>query len=187
MEKIFFTADTHFFHENAIRFDSRPWGSLQEMHKEMLRRWNNKVSNSDHVYILGDFAWKTHPEAIKYLKEFHGNLHLIVGNHDSIGHKPYRDLFTSIKDYDQINVQLKDGTSRRCVLSHYYHPFYNGHRYGAIMLHGHSHVSQEANLEREITAELNHKQGFDLKIFNVGCMYYNYAPVTLDEILENRE
>ena len=43
MQKIFFTADTHFGHENVIRFDNRPFASVEEMDAEMIRQWNNKV------------------------------------------------------------------------------------------------------------------------------------------------
>ena len=31
MQKIFFTADTHFGHENVIQFDKRPFASADEM------------------------------------------------------------------------------------------------------------------------------------------------------------
>lgn len=46
MQKIFFTADTHFGHENVIRFDKRPFASADEMDEEMIRRWNNKVGKA---------------------------------------------------------------------------------------------------------------------------------------------
>ena len=60
---------------------------------------------------------------------------------------------------------------------------YIGHRYNAIHLHGHSHNTEEAREEERITQDLN-KKGYNLKIYNVGCMYWNYEPVTLDEILK---
>ena len=31
MNKVFFTADMHFGHENAIRFDQRPFKTVEEM------------------------------------------------------------------------------------------------------------------------------------------------------------
>ena len=129
MQKIFFTADTHFGHENVIQFDKRPFASADEMDKEMIRRWNNKVGNGDLVYVLGDMIWKTP--------------------------------------------------------GHYFIPFYNGHRSQAILLHGHSHSSEEHKIESEIAKELN-KRGFQNEIYNVGCMHWNYEPVTLDEIIGRR-
>ena len=79
-------------------------------------------------------------------------------------------------------MTLEDGTKRRCILSHYFIPMYNGHRYQAIHLHGHSHFTDEADIEIDIAERLN-KQGFHTEIYNVGCMYWNYEPVTLDEII----
>ena len=74
------------------------------------------------------------------------------------------------------------------LLSHYYMPFYEHHMHGAILLHGHSHRSQESDLERKITAELQAK-GMALQIYNVGCMYpyIDYTPRTLQQIMDGYE
>ena len=57
--KIFFTGDTHFGHENVLRFDGRPFKSVEEMDCELIRRWNAKVDKGDLVYVLGDMIWKS--------------------------------------------------------------------------------------------------------------------------------
>ena len=46
MGKIYFTSDNHFGHEGVIRFDNRPFASVEEMDAEMIRRWNAKVTPS---------------------------------------------------------------------------------------------------------------------------------------------
>ena len=61
---------------------------------------------------------------------------------------------------------------------------YNGHRYQAIHLHAHSHFTDEADFEVDFAKRLN-SIGCRNEIYNVGCMYWNYEPVTLDEIIEN--
>ena len=184
---IFFTADLHIGHYNAIKFDNRPFASAEEMDAEIIRRWNNKVGPDDTVYILGDVIWKTrNDDAVKILKQLNGQKILIKGNHDQFLRNPEaRKCFVYTKDYDDIPVTLKDGTTRRCVLSHYFIPMYNGHRYGAIHLHGHSHVGDEAMVEIAMAETLN-EQGYQNEIYNVGCMYWDYEPVTLDEILANK-
>ena len=58
-----------------------------------------------------------------------------------------KNALAGLKDYDDICVALADGTTRRCILSHYFMPFYNGHRQNAIHLHGHSHNTEEHYLE----------------------------------------
>ena len=59
MGKIFFTSDLHFGHENVLRFDHRPFASVEEMDDELIRRWNAKVAPGDLVYVLGDLIWKS--------------------------------------------------------------------------------------------------------------------------------
>lgn len=186
-QKIFFTSDLHFGHENVIRFDNRPFNAVEEMDEEMIKRWNAKVGKGDIVYVLGDFIWKAATnEAVSIIRRLNGQIILIKGNHDRFLHNAAaKKALAGIKDYDDICVTLEDGTTRRCILSHYFIPFYNGHRYQAIHLHGHSHFTEESAEEVRITTELNEK-GYDLKIYNVGCMYWNYTPVTLDEILERK-
>ena len=184
MGKIFFTSDNHFGHERVIQFDGRPFSSVEEMDAEMIRRWNAKVGKGDLVYVLGDMIWKTRSdEAPKLIKSLNGQIILIKGNHDRFLHNAKaQNALAGIKDYDDICVTLEDGTKRRCILSHYFIPMYNGHRYQAIHLHGHSHFTDEADIEVDIAERLN-KQGFHTEIYNVGCMYWNYEPVTLDEII----
>lgn len=35
---VFFTSDLHIGHENAIKFDNRPFKSIEEMDSEIIRR-----------------------------------------------------------------------------------------------------------------------------------------------------
>ena len=57
MPKIFFTSDLHFGHKNIIRFDNRPFSTVEEMDEALIRNWNAKVSDEDTVYVLGDISW----------------------------------------------------------------------------------------------------------------------------------
>ena len=183
-----YSEQVYFGHENVLRFDNRPFETVEEMDDELIKRWNDKVGKGDLVYVLGDLIWKTATnEAVQIIKRLNGQIILIKGNHDRFLHNAAaKKALAGIKDYDDICVTLEDGTARRCILSHYFIPFYNGHRYNAIHLHGHSHFTAEATEEFLIAKTLNEK-GYDLQIYNVGCMYWNYAPVTLDEILKIKE
>jgi len=186
LSKIYFTSDLHFGHENVIRFDDRPFASVEEMDAELIRRWNAKVDRGDLVYVLGDMIWKTkNDDALNIIKSLNGQIILIKGNHDRfLSNAKAKNALAAVKDYDDICVMLEDGTTRRCVLSHYFIPMYNGHRYQGIHLHGHSHFTDEADFEIDLAEQLNN-QGIRNEIYNVGCMYWNYEPVTLDEILRH--
>lgn len=188
MQKILFTSDLHFGHENVIKFDNRPFSTVEEMDAELIRRWNNKVNPGDLVYVLGDMIWKTRNEdAVSLIQSLNGQIILIKGNHDRFLHNAKaKNALAGVKDYDDICVTLQDGTTRRCILSHYFIPMYVGHRHQGIHLHGHSHLTEEADIEVNITKQLNYN-GFRTEIYNVGCMYWNYEPVTLDEIIQHGE
>lgn len=181
---IFFTSDLHIGHQNVLKFDNRPFKSLEEMNEELIKRWNDKVKSGDLVYCLGDMFWKGDCDFIQTtLKRLNGSIILIKGNHDRWLHNAEnKKLLSGVKDYDDIKVTLHDGEVKRCILSHYFMPFYNAHYYGSILLHGHSHNTKEHFEELRIAKELNDK-GFTNQIYNVGCMLWNYEPVTLDEIL----
>ena len=78
---IYFTADTHFGHENVIRFCDRPFSSANEMDEAMIANWNARVKGDDTVYVLGDMFFRsTNAETI--LQRLKGKKRLIVGNHD---------------------------------------------------------------------------------------------------------
>lgn len=181
MNKIFFTSDTHFGHDNVLRMDKRPFANVDEMQEQMIKKWNNKVSPGDIVYVLGDFIWNTR-RASDIMKALNGQVILIQGNHDRVDSKMKKHL-GGLKDSDFVHIKLEDGRVKECILSHYFMPFYRNHYYGSIHLHGHSHSTKEHSEELRIAKELNEK-GFLNEIYNVGCMHWDYEPVTLDEILK---
>lgn len=188
MGEIRFTGDLHFGHENVIAFDNRPFKSVEEMDAEIIRRWNNKVGKGDLTYVLGDMIWKTrNDDAPSLIKQLNGQIILIKGNHDRFLHNAKaKAALAGIKDYDDICVTLKDGTKKRVILSHYFTPMYNGHRHQAIHLHAHSHFTDEADFEIDYARYLN-SIGCRNEIYNVGCMYWGFEPVTLDEIIAGGE
>ena len=47
----YYISDLHLFHENSIKFDERPFDSLNEMHETIKKRWNSKITNGDRVVI----------------------------------------------------------------------------------------------------------------------------------------
>lgn len=188
MSKIFFTGDLHFGHENVLAFDNRPFANIEEHDAELVRRWNNKVGKADLVYVLGDMIWKArNSDAESLIKSLNGQIILIKGNHDRFLHNAKaKAALAGVKDFDDISVVLEDGTKKRVILSHYFMPMYTGHRHEAIHLHAHSHTSEEAKFEFGLADQLN-AVGCHNEIYNVGCMYWNYEPVTLDEILANSD
>lgn len=177
----FYISDTHFGHANILRFDERPFSSVEEMEEELVRRWNGVVQKGDTVYILGDFCWLKEPEWVRILRQLNGNKELIVGNHDLTKMSPVlRGLFRDVKEYKEI----KDN-GRKVVLCHYPIPCFKNHFYGAYHLYGHVHSTFEYELMEETKRRLIEKHGAMCQMYNVGCMmpYMDYTPRTLDEIV----
>lgn len=183
--KCYFISDTHFFHANVIKFDQRPFADLEEMHRVMIQNWNAKVRKHDRVYIVGDFCWKGGERGVELAKQLNGRLFLVRGNHDKVGEE-YRKVFEDISEYMDVPVQLANGEMKRVILCHYFMPFYNGVRRGAVMLHGHTHATEE-HLQEEMIKEHLREQGYRCEAYNVGAVHQNYTPWTLDEILEHNK
>lgn len=80
-QRIFFTSDLHFGHQNIIRFCNRPWKTTDEMEEALIENWNSVVTDDDIVFDLGDFAFAPNSKWKEILGELNGQHHLIVGNH----------------------------------------------------------------------------------------------------------
>jgi calcineurin-like phosphoesterase family protein len=191
MSKIFYIADYHFGHANVIKFDKRPFDSIDEMDRKMIENWNTVVSQDDTVYILGDFCWDTEDRWIVILNQLNGKKVLIRGNHDlKTMSQQLRNKFQDIKDYKEV----KDN-GKRVLLSHYPMPFYRGaYNSDIVHLYGHIHVTIENDFMEHIREYVNENDNrgnskHKCQFYNVGAMmpWMNYTPRTLDEILTENE
>jgi calcineurin-like phosphoesterase family protein len=179
---IYFTSDQHFGHENIIRFAERPFKDVVEMEKELIRRWNETVPNSAHVFILGDFSFIGRIEYIKdIVNELNGFKHLIFGNHDhqnGFTRDSVISLFDSAQDY--LEIQVNDNemeTPQRIILSHYPMLTWNQKLNGSWQLFGHIH-SGPNTIAAEAYLPLNMVQ------YDVGVDNNDYKPISYEEIKE---
>lgn len=78
----FFIADTHFGDGNILRYENRPFSTVDEMDRELIRRWNDAVGPEDRVFHLGDFSSLGEEEDRELLRQLHGEKVLVLGNHD---------------------------------------------------------------------------------------------------------
>ena len=184
----YYIADLHLGHANVIHLDNRPFGTIEGMEREIIYRWNNRITPQDTVYIVGDFCWNSSNYWIPILQQLSGRKVLIRGNHDPerIDGK-LRKLFGDVKDYKEI---IDDG--RRVCLCHYPIMSYNhSHSPNSYMLCGHVHNTKENDWLEKWRTEIRKQRVADSagnygNIINVGCMmpYMDYTPRTLDELIE---
>ena len=134
-EELWFTSDTHFWHENIIRFCGRPFRNAEEMNHELIRRWNVTVPEDGIVFHLGDFCHGSQKQWNEILDSLHGRIFLILGNHDM---KYYRGGDMSGFEYvtQQMTIRV-DGQT--IILNH--NPFlcYGGSYRNVWQLFGHVH------------------------------------------------
>ena len=186
----YFTADLHFGHRNIIEYCGRPFRDVDHMDEELIQRWNNTVSSSDDVIVLGDFAMGRIDETLPIAGLLNGRKVLLAGNHDRCwyGHKKGVDAATGRyldAGFDEIwqgSIELDVGGTHVVACHFPYsgdsndHDRYVAHRpvdEGAWLLHGHVH-------ERWKVRE---------RMINVGVDVWDYAPVSeraLAELITQR-
>lgn len=96
----YYIADMHLGHQNVIAFDNRPFQNVDEMDRELIRRWNQRVNENDHVYIVGDFCFRSKNTSAWYLHQLKGRKHLIQGkNTDEVQDMLWREREINWNDF----------------------------------------------------------------------------------------
>lgn len=178
----YFTADLHFGHKNILAFDNRPFTDIQAHDDALIKNWNNVVGIDDDVYILGDISWHNSTTTVDIFKSLNGNKHLIKGNHDGklLKNRELQALFVEICDYKELML----GNGGGIVLCHYPIPCFKNHYYEWIHLYGHVHTGFEHNMMEHVKHQMTELYDVPCNMYNVGCMLWNYTPVTLEQILK---
>lgn len=166
---IFYTADLHLGYLPILQATARPFATVEEMDEALIRSWNERVTESDTVYIVGDLSYNSGKTPVQYLSRLHGIKHLIRGNHDTgiTDAVRFYEYCATVTDFLEI-----DDRDRHVILCHY--PIV--HEKGGYMVHGHIH--NQRNHAYQLLKELP-------KVLNAGVDVNFYRPVTLDELIEN--
>lgn len=132
---IWFTADTHFCHDNIVQFSHRPFRDAADMNDELIRRWNETVPEDGIVFHLGDFCQGNSSDWNNIMSRLHGKIYLILGNHDVKNMRPgYAQRFEQVAEQMTISVG-----GQIIILNH--NPFlcYGGSYRDVWQLFGHVH------------------------------------------------
>lgn len=173
---IFFTSDTHFGHNNIIKYTNRPFEDADEMDRVLVRNINDRVSPRDILYVLGDFAMGRGKEKLQHASDMLSkieckNVYLVIGNHDVQDVERLKACgFSDVFQYKEIS----HGGQKFCLM-HYPLCEWNGFYHGSYDLHGHVHNEADYNDDMR-------ERG--LRRYDVGVDANEYAPVSIDEIVE---
>jgi calcineurin-like phosphoesterase family protein len=142
MSKNYFSSDFHLGHANIIKYDKRPFKSVQEMDERIIKNVCTLLKPGDNLYYLGDFALtdsnkaEGHMKAIAYMG---ANLFFIKGNHDKRDTiKLYQKYGTYLGEQKKIKVG-----EREVVINHYAMRVWDKSHHGCLHLYGHSHDALE--------------------------------------------
>ena len=179
--KIWFTSDTHFGHQNILRFCERPFVSVEEMDNAIIERWNSKVGKDDIVFHLGDFAFASSKRWQELIYKLNGKIYLILGNHDV---KRWPGNYT-MQLFDRVENQmmLKINNKYKVYLNHFpflcYDGTYRNPEDCTIQLHGHVH-ERIGGIGKD-DQRLQYRFPYQ---YDVGVDNNNFYPVSWEEILK---
>ncbi len=157
---LYIIADTHFNHENIIKYCNRPFKNSQEMNQYIISKWNSVVKPEDTVIHLGDVGFGTTEEMKLLIGTLNGKKILIRGNHDlRRGINGWKEVGFSEVYKDKIEIN-------NLVLTHY--PIELPEE--RINIFGHIH---DKPLDEKYNKN-NH--------FCVSCDVIDYTPITIEEI-----
>ena len=167
---VFFISDTHFNHENILKYENRPFNSVKEMNEEMIKLWNSVVKPGDVVYHLGDVGVKK-DNLYDILNQLNGTIYLIKGNHDYsiLNDTRIVNRFEWVKDYHVIRKLI----NKKIILFHFPIQVWDSEHYGAIHLFGHIHSNPNNVMKYQIPNS-----------FNVSADVIGLKPISLYDILK---
>ena len=177
-----YISDLHLGHGNILY--SRPqFKNVEEMNETIINNWNECVNEKDHVWICGDFSYRSKIHVGSYLGRLKGHKHLIIGNHDIKWMKNCNldKYFDSV----QYMAVIKD-RKRSITLCHYPMMEWPGSRYAkfsledghSFLIHGHIHNSTTCDAYKYIRKSLP-------CALNCCVDINDYRPVTFEELFAN--
>lgn len=162
-------SDTHFGHQNVIKYDNRPFKNAAAMDAALITNWNNVVKPNDIVYHLGDFAFHAEDMVCNILNQLNGRKILILGNHDKVMRTDIvSKYFEKITNY----LEVYEDKQLICMFHYPIAEFNKAHR-GAFHIHGHCHGNYKP-----------HNPG---RIMDVGANCINYTPINLKQVIKQLE
>ena len=172
----YYISDLHFGHANVIKFDNRPFETVEEMDRVMIENWNARVRDEDHVYIVGDLIFRSGQAPEWYLKQLKGHKHLVIGNHDhrwmkNISEEKLEKYFDDVQPMMFIVDQ-----GNEIHLCHFPIAEWAKFHRGAYHIYGHIHNRTDEAYQ--------FMKRYD-NALNAAASINNYMPVTLQELVMN--
>lgn len=167
---IWVISDTHFGHDNIIKYCGRPFSNSEEMDEALLENWNSVVRPGDKVYHLGDVYFgqrkrKGEEHWGSFFSKLAGSKRLILGNHDDGKDKNLQNTFQKISMWRMFP------------------------EFGLLLTHVPVHLSALMKKDREKNRELTNVHGHihqnkspEGPYKNVSVEMIDYTPVNIEDL-----
>lgn len=173
MGAIWLTSDFHFGHNREFIWKARGFSSVDEMNETILTKYNALIKPEDNIYILGDLMLGS-PDNIEYIKQLHGKLHIVLGNHDT---DTRAKMYCGLANVVEVNYAIK----------------FDYHKYHFYMSH---FPTLTGNLEKESLTQMtlnlyghtHQKTNFYMDMpfmYHVGVDSHDCTPILLDTIIQD--
>ena len=178
-DKLWFTADEHFYHNNIISYCNRPFNNIEEMNNTLITNWNELIQPDDDVIIAGDFIHSGNLILIEdILSKLNGTKWLVYGNHcyqnkferEFVVQNLFKNRCYDAMDFTVEDEELEDGYMKFHV-THYPCLFWTR---GAVHVHGHIH-SGPLSTGSEVA-------DFNPLRYDVGVDNNNMKPVSYNDL-----
>lgn len=162
---IYFISDCHFNAQRTIDISKRPFQSLEELNKTMIKNWNSVVNKDDTVFILGDFG------DLFYAKFLNGEKVFIKGNYER-GHYTTEELKKYFDVVYPTDVMYLPTT-------------YNGKEYHLYLTHEPLNLNNRPMTENTLGLFGHIHKLCMIKRYgiNVGADLHYFTPIGMDTVL----
>lgn len=186
-QRVFFTSDSHFFHDRDFIYAKRGYSNRYEHNEGLINKINECVRENDVICHLGDYCLNvTMAEFEDTLRKINCNrIYYIFGNHNSCIRKFYEQAVAA--EFQRNDIEVFPYTigkltylgyykelivnGQMIVLSHYPFQIWNQQQNNAWCLSGHSHYT---NPHTQVSC----KEG---KILDLGWEGH-HKPLSFDEV-----
>jgi len=171
--RTFLISDTHFGHRSILKLseehEPRPFRSVDDMDKTLIKNWNSVVSKGDTVFHLGDFSLCDFDKTQEIFKRLNGRIHLIMGNHCK---RRSENWFKNVGFYQIYKYPIC--YEKFFWLSH--EPMALDKNSIYVNIHGHIHSPGRMKQYDKIISANHH--------INICAEMINYTPILLDDIIK---
>jgi calcineurin-like phosphoesterase family protein len=176
----FFTSDLHIGHTNVIKYCNRPYKDVTHMNESLISNWNEVVTETDEVFVLGDFSLDER-YVERTLARLSGTKYLIMGNHDLCFKRPsfiekyVKRGFKTVQSSGEVEI---GGVT--FLMNHF--PYTNKDpRFVDKILEDRGTPLLSAHVHEKWQVLLSEKGTFQL---NVGVDSHNYYPISEEKVLD---